>query len=125
VEANSFIIHTHTFGSDTVPDSSHFQQKHQIRNTERPLPLVLVVTHRRIETVDAIAIVHLTIYNNNGNNALSMKRYSARLTRLKPKIKRHQGVCKAFFSGLVDSFAKSINYHKETILSTLPHFYYN
>jgi hypothetical protein len=50
------------------------------------LPLVLVVAHRRIQTVDAIPIVHLTICNNNGNNALSTRRYSARLIRLKPKI---------------------------------------
>jgi hypothetical protein len=50
------------------------------------LPLVLVVAHRRVQTVDAIPIVHLTICNNNGNNALSTRRYSARLTRHKPKI---------------------------------------
>jgi two-component sensor histidine kinase len=50
------------------------------------LPLVLVVVHRRIQTVDAITIVHLTIYNNNGNNTVSMRRYSARLTRHKPEI---------------------------------------
>jgi hypothetical protein len=46
------------------------------------MPLVLVVSHRRIQAVGAITVVHLAIYNNNGNNALSMKRYSARLTRL-------------------------------------------
>jgi hypothetical protein len=49
------------------------------------MPIVLVVTHRRIHAVDAIAVVHMTIYNNNGNNALSTRKYSARLTRLKPK----------------------------------------
>jgi hypothetical protein len=51
------------------------------------LPMVLVVAYRRIHTVDAITIVHLTICNNNGNNALSTRRYSARLTHQKPKIK--------------------------------------
>jgi hypothetical protein len=50
------------------------------------LPLVLVVAHRRIQIVDAIPTVHLAIYNNNGNNALSTRRYSARLTCHKPKI---------------------------------------
>jgi hypothetical protein len=49
------------------------------------MPLVLVVAHRRIQTIDAISIVHLTICNNNENNALSTRRYSARLTRLKLK----------------------------------------
>jgi hypothetical protein len=71
--------------SDTVPGDSHFPQKHQIRHTERPLPLVLVVAHRRVQAVDAITVVHLTICNNNENNALSMRKYSARLTCLKPK----------------------------------------
>jgi hypothetical protein len=50
------------------------------------LPLVLVVAHHRVQTVDAITIIHLTIYNNNGNNALSTRRYSARLTHHKPEI---------------------------------------
>jgi hypothetical protein len=47
--------------------------------------LVLVVAYRRVQAVDAITIVHLTICNNNGNNALRIKKYSARLTRLKLK----------------------------------------
>jgi hypothetical protein len=51
------------------------------------MPLVLVVAHRRIQAVDAITVVHLIICNNNGNNALSMRKYSARLTHLKLKIK--------------------------------------
>jgi hypothetical protein len=50
------------------------------------LPLVLVVAHHRVQTVDAIPIIHLTICNNNGNNALSTRRYSARLTYHKPEI---------------------------------------
>ena len=34
-EANSFqVTHTHTFSSNTVPVSSHLQQKHQMRDTE-------------------------------------------------------------------------------------------
>ena len=32
-EVNSFKA-THTFSSDTMPVGSHFQQKHQMRNTE-------------------------------------------------------------------------------------------
>jgi hypothetical protein len=36
-------------------------------------PLVLIVTHHRIQTVDAISIVHLAICNNNGNKDLSME----------------------------------------------------
>jgi hypothetical protein len=51
------------------------------------MPLVLVVTHCRVQTVDAISIVHLAICKNNGNNALSTIKYSVRLTRLKLKIK--------------------------------------
>jgi hypothetical protein len=72
------------------------------------LPLVLVVTHRRIQTVDAIAVVHLTICNNNGNNALSTRRYSARLTRLKPKISDTKEHARLSLVGLADSFTKSI-----------------
>jgi hypothetical protein len=49
------------------------------------MPLVLVVAHRRVQAVDAIIIVHVTIYNNIGNNVLSTRKYSARLTRLKLK----------------------------------------
>jgi hypothetical protein len=101
-EASSFKT-THTFSSDTVPVSSHLQQKHQMRDTEWPLPLVLVVSHRRIQAVNAIAVVHLTICNNNGNNALSTRRYSARLTRLKPEIsdtKEHAGLSLVGVSGL-------------------------
>jgi hypothetical protein len=73
------------FSSDTVSGDSHFRQKHQIRYTKRPLPLVLVIAHRRVQAVDAITVVHLTSCNNNGNNALSTTKYSARLIRLKPK----------------------------------------
>jgi hypothetical protein len=32
-------------------------------------PLVLVVAHRWVETVDAVTMVYLTICNNNGNKA--------------------------------------------------------
>jgi hypothetical protein len=49
------------------------------------MPLVLVVAHRRVHAVDAIIVVHLTICNNNKNNVLSTRKYSARLTCLKPK----------------------------------------
>jgi hypothetical protein len=71
------------FSSDTVSGDSNFHQKHKIRYTERSLLLVLVVTYRRVQAVDAIPVVHLTICNNNVNNALSTRKYSARLTRLK------------------------------------------
>jgi hypothetical protein len=49
------------------------------------MPLVLVIAHRMVQAVDAIPVIHLTICNNNGNNALSTRKYSARLTRLKLK----------------------------------------
>jgi hypothetical protein len=49
------------------------------------MPLVLVVAYRRVQAVDAITVVHLTICNNNGNNALSTRKYSARLTVLNEK----------------------------------------
>jgi hypothetical protein len=75
------------------------------------LPLVLVVTHRWIQAVDAIAVVHLTIYNINGNNTLSTRKYSARLTRLKPKQSDTKEYARLSFSGLANSFAKGVSYH--------------
>jgi hypothetical protein len=51
------------------------------------MPLVLVVSHRRVQAVDAIIVVHLTICNNNRNNALGIRKYSNRLNHLKLKIK--------------------------------------
>jgi hypothetical protein len=84
-KASSFKT-THTLSSHTVPTGSHLPQKHQRRDMEWPLPLVLVVAHHWIQAVNVVAIVHLTICNNNGNNALSTRRYSARLTYLKLKI---------------------------------------
>jgi hypothetical protein len=74
--------------------------------------MVLVVVHRWIKTVDAVTIVHLTICNNNGNKTLSMRMYSARLTRLKLKIKDTKEYARLSFGGLDDSFAKSISYHE-------------
>jgi ribosomal protein L32 len=68
------------------------------------MPLVLVVAHRRVQIVDAITVVHLTICNNNGNNALS--------TRLS-------------FSGLADSFAKGQEVNIMNNLSILHHLYYS
>jgi hypothetical protein len=115
-EAGSFKT-THTLSSDTVPVSSHLQQKHHMRNTEWPLPLVLVVTHRRIQTVDAIPIVHQTICNNNGNNALSTRRYLARLTRRKPEISDTKELARLSLVGLANSVVKSIRYYKDNILS--------
>jgi hypothetical protein len=47
------------------------------------MPLVPVVAHHRVHAVDAITVVHLTIYNNNRNNALSTRKYLARLIHLK------------------------------------------
>jgi hypothetical protein len=70
------------------------------------LSLVLVVAHRRVQAVDAITVVHLTICNNNGNNALSTRKYSARLTRLKLKQSDTKEYARLSFSELADSFAK-------------------
>jgi secreted Zn-dependent insulinase-like peptidase len=89
------------------------------------LPLVLVVTHRRIQAVNAIAVVHLTIYNNNGNNALSTRRYSARLTHLKLEISDTKKHARLSLVGLADSVAKSISYYEDTILSILHYLYYD
>jgi hypothetical protein len=96
-----------------------------MRYTKRPLPLVLVVAHLRIQAINAKVIVHLTIYNNNGNNALSTRRYSARLTRLKPEISDTKEHARLSLVGLADSFAKSISYYEETNLSTLHHLCYD
>jgi hypothetical protein len=123
-EASSFKT-THTFSSDTVPVGSHLQQKHQMRDMEWPLLLVLVVAHRRIQAVNAIAVVHLTICNNNGNNALSTRRYSARLTRLKPEIIDTKEHARLSLVGLANLVAKSISYYEDTTLSTLHHLYYD
>ena len=62
--------------------------------------MVLVLIHYRSKAVLAVAMIHNVICNN-GNKTLSMRRYSARLTRL-AKILRHQGVCKALSVELVN-----------------------
>jgi hypothetical protein len=49
------------------------------------MPLVLIVAHCRVQAIDAINVVHLTICNNNENIALSTRKYSARPIRLKLK----------------------------------------
>jgi hypothetical protein len=87
--------------------------------------MVLVVAHRWIQTVNEIAKVHLTICNNNGNNALSTRRYSARLTRLKPELSDTKEHARLSLVGLADSCAKSISYYEETSLSTLHHLYFD
>jgi hypothetical protein len=89
------------------------------------LPLVLVVAHRWIQVVNAIAVVHLTICNNNVNNVMSTRRYSARLTRLKPKISDTKEHARLSLVGLANSVAKSIGYYKDTILIILRHLYYD
>jgi hypothetical protein len=71
--------------------------------------MVLVVVHRWINTVDAVTIVHLTIYNNNGNKALSTRIYSAKLIHLKLKYCDTKEYARLSFSGLADSFAKRIS----------------
>jgi hypothetical protein len=114
-ETNSFIKHTLLVQL----------QCQQMRDTEWPLPLVLVVPYRRIQVVNAIAVVHLTICNNNRNNALSTGRYSARLTRLKPKISDTKEHVRLSLVGLAGLFVKSIAYYDETNLSTLYHLYYD
>jgi hypothetical protein len=55
--------HTLTQSLSTVPADDHLQQKHWIRRRERPLPIVLSITHRRIEAVDTVAVIHLPICN--------------------------------------------------------------
>jgi hypothetical protein len=87
------------------------------------LPLVLVVAHRRIQAVNAIAVLHLTICNINRNNALSTRRYSARLTRLKLEISDTKEHARLSLVGLADLVAKSISYYEDTVLSILPHLY--
>jgi hypothetical protein len=87
--------------------------------------MVLVVAHHRIQIVNAIAVVHLTICYNNGNNALSTRRYSARLTRLKPEISDTKEHARLSLVGLADSVVKSISYYEDTILSTLHHLHYD
>jgi hypothetical protein len=86
------------------------------------LSLVLVVAHRWIHAVNAVVVVHLTICNNNGNNALSTRRYSARLTRRKPKISDTKEHARVSLVGLANSVAKSIRYYKDINLSILHHF---
>jgi hypothetical protein len=70
-------------------------------------PLVLVVTHHRVQAVDAIAIIYLTICNNNGNNALNTSKYSARLTHLKPKENDTKEYERLSFSGLATHLQKA------------------
>ena len=45
-----------------------------------------LLVHGEIEAVLAIAMINYTIYNN-GNKTLSTRKYLARLTHQKPKIK--------------------------------------
>jgi hypothetical protein len=75
--------------------------------------MVLVVAHRRIQTVRAVPVVHLTICNNNGNNALSTRMYSARLTRHKPEIKDTKEHARLYTVDWLDSFAKSMSYYEK------------
>jgi hypothetical protein len=70
------------------------------------MPLVLVVAHRRVQAVDTITVIHLTICNNNGNNALSTRKYSARLTCLKLKSSDTKEYAMLSFRRLADLFAK-------------------
>jgi hypothetical protein len=48
------------------------------------MPLVLVITHRKIQVVDTTAIVHLPICNKWGQT-LSTRKYLARHSRIKLK----------------------------------------
>jgi hypothetical protein len=47
----------------------------------------LTASPHMVETSAAVPIEHLAICNNKGNRTLSMRMYSARLTRHKPEIK--------------------------------------
>jgi hypothetical protein len=69
------------------------------------LPLALVVAHRWVQAIDAITVIHLTICNNNENNFLSTRKYSARLTHLKLKQSDTKDYARLSFSGLADLFA--------------------
>jgi hypothetical protein len=72
------------------------------------MPLVLVITHYRIQAIDTVTILHLPICNKRGQT-LSTRRYSARLTHLKLKSSDTKDYARLSFSGLADSFAKSIS----------------
>ena len=51
-----------------------------------PMPMVLFLIHCRSKVVLTVAMVHHVICNNR-KKTLSTRRYSARLTRHKPKIR--------------------------------------
>jgi hypothetical protein len=56
--------HTHSHRvRNKVPADDYLLQKHQTRRREWPLSMVLSFTHRRIKTVDTIAVIHLPICN--------------------------------------------------------------
>jgi hypothetical protein len=56
--------HTHSHRvQNKVPVRIIFQQKHQTRRREWPLPMVLSFSHRRIKAVDTVAVIHLPICN--------------------------------------------------------------
>jgi hypothetical protein len=60
--------------------------------------MVLSITHRRIEVVDTVAVIHLPIYNK-WEQTLSTRRYSARLTRHNQKNKVTPRIMKGFMVG--------------------------
>jgi hypothetical protein len=54
-----------------------------------------------------------------------MRRYSARLTHIKPEISDTKEHARLSLVGLGGSVAKSISYYEDTILSLLHHLYYD
>ena len=71
--------------SGIVPTHDHHPQKHIEELLKMPAQGSLLIDGG-IEAILAIAVIDGTICNN-GNKTLSMRRYSARLTHHKPKIK--------------------------------------
>jgi hypothetical protein len=83
------------------------------------MPMVLSITHRRVKAVDTIAVVHLPICNKwEKNKTLTMRRYSARLTRHN-KNKMTPRNYEGLYSGVADSFAKTFLAFKESFPKAL------
>jgi hypothetical protein len=62
-----------------------FWERHYYDNDYRTLLTTMLASVGNCNRTNQLPIVHLAIYNNNGNKALSTRMYSARLTCLKWK----------------------------------------
>ena len=58
-----FKPHTLTRSSNIVPANDHLHTKASDEKYGMTMPMVLSITHRRIMTVDTIAVIHLPICN--------------------------------------------------------------